>query len=92
MALRDGSYEHERRYAVEEKNLLAMGAIEAEDVVILLQRCRGSEYRVTRHHWDREIEVHGFTPVVDEIRWYMKAYFLGDTAWFISIHRSEPHT
>ena len=89
-ALREGRVEHEAREVLEEKNLLAIGEVDVETVIRLLQRTRGEQYTETPHHWAAEVRVHVFTPVVDGERWYIKAYFLassGGNATFISVHR-----
>lgn len=88
-ALREGRYRHEGRTALAEKNLLAVGHVTTEEVISLLQRCRGDQHRARRHHFDREVVVHEFCPVVGGSRWYVKAYFRGDIAWIISVHESE---
>lgn len=87
-ALREGRYESEARDAREEKNLLAVGEVTAEFVALLLERCNGTQYRESPHDFDREVVVHTFLPETNGERWYIKAYFLGDGAVFISVHRA----
>lgn len=89
-ALREGRYRHEGRTALVEKNLLAVGDVTVEEVILLLQRCRGDQHTTGRHHFDREAVVHEFRPVLSGRRWYVKAYFRGEIAWIISVHESEP--
>lgn len=88
-ALRDGRYEHEARDALAEKNLLAVGGVTADDVILMLRRCRGDQFRESPHHFDRTVTVLEFRPLLDEDRWYVKAYFLAESAVFVSVHRAE---
>lgn len=88
--------EFERRSARENKNLLDRGEVSPEEVIDLLQRCRGSpdQYSETGHHREPSIPVHTFRPMVNGTRWYIKVYFLDGTlelepAIFISVHKSE---
>lgn len=89
-ALRNGRYDFEEREALEEKNLLAIGEVDAAFVVRLLQRCPGSRYRESLHDFDPTTVVHTFLPELEGERWYVKAYFLSDDAVFISVHISGP--
>jgi hypothetical protein len=87
--LRGGRYEHEVREVLAEKNLLAIGEMDVEFVVRLLQRTRGPDYRAVPHVWDADTTVHVFRPFVGGRRWYVKAYFIHDPdphAVFISVH------
>jgi len=90
-ALRGGNFNHEPRGAISEKNLLAVGDVEPEDVAALILRTRAIDYDVSPHHWDESVTVHTFTPMAAGERWYIKAYFVEDDgpATFISVHRSE---
>ena len=90
-ALREGNFLHEARDALNEKNLLAVGDIEPEDVAKLVLRTAAKDYSETPHHADGLVAVHTFKPTVSRKRWYIKAYFLDgeETARFISIHRTE---
>ena len=90
-ALREGNFLHEARDAVSEKNLLAVGEIEPEDVAKLVLRTAAADYSESPHHADRSVVVHTFKPTVSRERWYIKAYFLADeeSATFISVHRAE---
>jgi hypothetical protein len=87
-ALRGGRYGFEERGALEEKNLLAIGEVDAAFVMRLLQRCPGTQYRENPHDFDATTTVHTFLPELDGERWYVKAYFLSDDAVFISVHIS----
>lgn len=89
-ALEAGDYQHEPRGALSEKNLLAVGDVDVEDVIKMLRRTRGDQYSSTPHDWDVETTVHVFRPDLDSERWYVKAYFLGSpdlSAVFVSVHR-----
>lgn len=90
IALKEGRYSHEVRDVLAEKNLLAIGDIDADLVIRLLRRTRGDQYEATPHHWDRAVTVHLFRPIHQGERWYVKAYFVEDSpgdAVFISVHR-----
>ncbi len=52
-ALRTGNFEHEVGETRAEKNLLAIGDVSPDDVIGLLRRSRGDDYRESPHHWDR---------------------------------------
>jgi hypothetical protein len=84
-ALRSEVYDVEKRADTGEKNLLASGEVNEEFVVRLLQRCAGWEYSSSRHHF-RDAECHIFTPSVGGRRWYVKAYWKGELAVFVSVH------
>lgn len=88
-ALREGEYRHESRTTFEEKNLLAVGEFGPPEVIRLLQRCRGDQHRTSLHHFDRTLVVHEFRPEFGDRTWYVKAYFRGPMAWFVSVHESE---
>ncbi|MFQ5690758.1 MAG: hypothetical protein ACE5HQ_10850, partial [Gemmatimonadota bacterium] len=88
-ALREGRYDHELRDVLAEKNLLAVGDVSADRVILLLQRCRGSRHRAGPHDLDRSLTVHSFRPVVRGRESYVKGYFLGEIAVFISVHPAE---
>lgn len=82
---------HEIRGSISEKNLLATGEVSRAFVASLLMRCRGNQYSGSRHHVQRDIEVHTFKPVIVDgaIReqWYIKLYFIEQLV-FISVHLS----
>ena len=91
-ALSDGlNIGHEVRDSISEKNLLATGEVSSAFVAMLLMRCRGNQYSASRHHIQRDIEVHTFKPVIADgaIRehWYIKLYFIEQVV-FISVHLS----
>jgi cobalamin biosynthesis protein CbiG len=91
-ALKDGTYVHEQRDVMAEKNLLAIGEVDAEFVIKLLNRSRGSHHTESPHDADRDVVVHTFRPEHAGKRWYIKAYFLeahGNEATFISVHEAR---
>ncbi len=93
-ALHEGNFEHEAREALAEKNLLAVGDVDANEVAALVLKTRSEDYRESPHYWDQSVVVHTFTPTVRGERWYIKVYFVetdGDDgkAMFISVHRAR---
>lgn len=89
-ALREGNFVHENREP--EKNLLAVGDMEAEEVAKLVLKTNSHDHDESEHHWYASVVVHTFRPTVDEQRWYIKAYFVDGPeagATFISVHRSD---
>lgn len=96
-ALRDGNFEHEARAATAEKNLLAVGDVDADEVASFVLQTRSQDYGASPHHWDRTVVVHTFKPTVRDVRWYIKVYFIeseqvedgGRRATFVSVHRAR---
>lgn len=88
-ALRAGTYSHEARETLRERNLLAVGEVSAGFVVGLLERASGADHRESPHHWDTQTTVHAFLCRHHGERWYVKAYFIDDETRFISVHRSR---
>ena len=89
-ALEAGDFQHEKRDALSENNLLAVGEVTETEVVGLLRKTRGEQYSSSGHDWDPDTTVHVFKPEVDGERWYIKAYFLDpadESAMFISVHK-----
>lgn len=89
-ALESGNYQHEARSALGEKNLLAIGDVDENDVIRMLHLTRGHQYSSSPHDWDRDTTVHVFKPDVGGERWYVKAYFLNSpvgSAVIISVHQ-----
>ena len=92
-ALHEGNFEHEARDALAEKNLLAVGDVDANEVAALVLKTRSEDYGESPHHWDESVIVHTFRPTVREARWYIKVYFVESSrddrkAMFISVHRT----
>jgi hypothetical protein len=90
-ALRDGRFEHEERDQAEGKNLLATGEVSVDDVIGLLERCKGTQHESRPHHLDPEQQIDVFRPKLGTVRWYIKTYLAdwdGIVAVIISVHRS----
>jgi hypothetical protein len=85
-ALTEGRYEAEDRADIEAKNLLFTGDVDAAFVVRLLNRCPGTAYRASPHHYDSSIIVHEFFPRDGNTVWYIKVYFLDEIARTMSVH------
>jgi hypothetical protein len=90
-ALREGRFRHERSGVASGKNLLATGEVTVDEVVALLERCRGNQYSVRTHHFDAKITVHVCCPRHRKEEWYIKFYFLNEEdagTLFMSVHKS----
>jgi len=82
--LQIGSFQHEARAHIDLKNLLQAGDVSAADVVSILKRCDGTQYKCSPHHQAREIDVH----IIVTQGWYIKFYFIGNPdTMFISVQR-----
>ncbi len=94
-AIREGRIQHEARDEIEEKNLLLVGDLTIEQVIYLLNACRGMQYSFFPHHMVSNVNVHIFKPEAkidstsEKESWYIKLYFLEPEIWFISVHRSK---
>ena len=91
-ALKEGRYQHEARDAQDEKNLLAVGDVSAEEVIEILKACRGKLHKKEPHHCKADIEVHVFKSIKkigEWTQWFVRAYFIEEDAWFISVHPAE---
>jgi hypothetical protein len=87
--IKDGAYEHEpRKYDINVKNLYDIGQISDQEVIDLIQCCKGNQYETRLHHADISIEVHILKPVKEGNVWYIKFYFLEPNVVFISVHES----
>ena len=87
VALRSGLIQHEPREALDEKNLLATGDVDADFVITLIDVTTSREASASAHHF-LDVQVWTFMPTVDAVRWYVKFYLI-DSLWFISVHKSE---
>ncbi len=94
-AILEGRIQHEVRNQIDDKNLLLTGDVSPQQVVRLLQACRGTQYECSRHHQIRGLDVHVFKPEASlevrgaRVRWYIKLYLLEPAVWFISVHMSN---
>lgn len=84
-ALKAGTYQYESRGDIATKNLLAIGAIAAEELAAIIARCNGTQHSSSPHHRDARIEVH----VIKTDGWYVKFYFIDPDTMFISVHQQE---
>ena len=71
-----------------DKNEYAQGRLSDNDVIAMLQCCRGNRYEALPHHSILGLEVHIFKPVGKYDGYYIKLYFLEPDVCFISVHRS----
>ena len=94
-AIRLGRVQHESRNEVDEKNLFLTGEVTSEQVIQMLNACKGGQYHSSPHHAVKNVEVHVFKPETTlekgspKEKWYVKLYLLDPDVWFISVHRSE---
>jgi|SRR5687767_3284185 len=66
-----------------------VGDASPEEVRRALLRATGRDYSASPHHDDDSVTVHIFRPVLGNVRWYIKAYFIEEAdvkAIFISVH------
>ncbi len=91
-ALKEGRYQHEARDAQDEKNLLAVGDVSPQEVIEILKACRGKLHRKEPHYCIVATEVHVFKSakrIGQWTQWFVRAYFIEQDAWFISVHPAE---
>jgi hypothetical protein len=81
-----GLYLFENRDVVEGKNLLQTGEVLPEELIGLLNRCRGNQFEQRLHHFDQSVTVYIFKPTHAAGRWYIKLYFADESTVFISVH------
>jgi len=81
-SLNEGTFQHEVRNRIEEKNLLATGQVTPATVSELIRMSSGDDYSTSAHHRDRSITVH----IIRCRSWYVKFYFLDPYTMFISVH------
>ncbi len=81
-ALASGSFLHESRDAIDDKNLLAVGAVTPDEVSKIVRKCNGTHHSSSPHHREPAIEVH----VLRHSGWYIKFYFVDPDTIFISVH------
>ncbi len=92
--LRSGDFGHWPRKDLFLKNWLAVGRVSEEEVIRLLVRCTGSQYRPGKQASPAGTTVHEFLPRDGDVRWHIKAYLDEDTdtavieAVFMSVHPS----
>ena len=86
-AIKDGRIQHEPRATLGEKNLLAIGDVDATFTSQLIQSTASRNASSNAHHF-MDVEVWTFKPSFQGVQWYVKFYFIDDI-WFISVHKSE---
>lgn len=92
--LRSGNFGHWPRDDLFLKNWLAAGRVSESEVIRLLLRCNGSQYRIGNQISPAGTQVHEFFPLAGEVEWYIKAYLDDEggpaviEAVFMSIHPS----
>ncbi|HAS6194649.1 TPA: hypothetical protein I7169_20480 [Vibrio vulnificus] len=84
-----GAFLHEARSSIDEKNKFAVGDVTKEEVISILQRARGNEYKSSPHHFNGNIVVHTVIRKHEGNEWYIKWYFSEPNTVFISVHLSE---
>lgn len=82
-ALKEGTYQHEVRGHIEDKNALMTGDMSPEDLIRIIERCNGTHHERSPHHMVSTVEVHIFK----RDGWYIKFYFVDPDTMFISVHR-----
>lgn len=86
LCLIEGYVDHEVRNSIDTKNLLHTGELNNRDVIELLKQTNGTQYQTNQHFWDSSIQVHICKPVVNDICWYIKFYFIEPNVMFMSVH------
>ena len=84
--LQMGLVSHEQRNDINIKNLLAIGQVNLDQVVVILGRSRGESYSSSPHHFDQSINVHIVKTRYAGENWYIKWYFVEPNSVFISVH------
>ena len=74
---------------VGDKNLLKLGLISIVEVIQLIEATKMNQHSISKHHLDKSVEVHILKPVVLNVKWYIKLYFIDSDCWFISVHKAE---
>ena len=94
-AIREGRVQHEFRNVVDEKNLFLTGEVTPEQVIHMLNACKGGQHESSPHHAVKDVEVHIFKPELSlekgapKQKWYIKLYLLDPDIWFISVHEAQ---
>ncbi len=82
-ALESGTFDHEVRNDIDDKNLLSSGDVSVDELLDVVRRCNGSHHTMSQHHFIEDIEVHIFR----RDGWYIKFYFITPDTYFISVHK-----
>ena len=81
-ALTEGTYLHEARSQIDDKNLLAIGDVTVEEVRRVIETCNGTHHQESPHHQVPALTVH----ILRRSGWYIKFYFVDPDTVFISVH------
>ena len=84
--LNNGLVSHELRNDINTKNLLAIGQVSLEQVIVILKQSRGGSYSSSPHHYDASVDVHIVKTHYFGNNWYIKWYFIETNCIFISVH------
>jgi hypothetical protein len=68
------------------KNKYAEGFLSDDQVIAMIQSCRGDRYEAKPHHAIRSVLVHIMKPLGKYDGYYIKFYFLEPDVIFLSIH------
>lgn len=85
-ALKTRNILHEERTKLSSKNKLAIGDMSVDELINIVEKCRGNEYLNSPHHFSNDIEVHLLKTTYQGIHWYIKWYFIQPNVVFISVH------
>jgi hypothetical protein len=83
--IREGKIEHVPREF--DKNEYAQGLLSDDQVIAMIQSCRGDRYEVQPHHAIKSVPVHILKPLGKYDGYYVKFYFLEPDVWFLSVHK-----
>ncbi len=87
-----GTFAFEIREEMSEKNLLATGAVTADEVKRMVGRCTGLQYKARPMTGVPGTLKHELKPVIAGKQWFIRFYFVQgptDLAMFISVHPSD---
>ncbi len=84
-SLKKGNIRHETRYNIDTKNLYSIGAVKTQQLIEVISKARGTNYKSSPHDFDKSIEVH-IISMRGEKNWYIKWYFSDPNTIFISVH------
>jgi hypothetical protein len=85
--LKSGSFEHEIRADIEDKNMLFTGQVSPGDVIDMILACRGNDHQASPHDFRPSIMVHVLKPKGKYLGWYIKFYCIEPGTFFISVHK-----
>ncbi len=83
--LKSKNYLAQNREKDPKKNLLAIGEIDADEVIKILMLCNGMGYSFEKLHANSKLQAHIFKTK----EWYIKLYFIGPDCYIISVHLND---